>query len=64
MRQNWVMAKDSAGATKTWALAQAERCAVGGQTRIGEFLSAGPLTLAEGTCLVKAATLAAQVDGR
>jgi hypothetical protein len=49
MRQNWVMAEDSAGATNTLSLALAERSAVGGQTRIGEFLSAGPLTLAEGT---------------
>jgi hypothetical protein len=49
MRQNCVMAKDSAGATDTLALAQDERCAVGGQTRIGEFQSAGPLTLAKGT---------------
>jgi hypothetical protein len=29
MRQNCVMAKDSAGATKTLALAQDERCEVG-----------------------------------
>jgi hypothetical protein len=49
MRQNWVIVKDSALATNTSALAQDERCAVGGQTRIGEFQSAGPLTLAEGT---------------
>jgi hypothetical protein len=43
------MAKDSAGATDTLALAQDERCMVGGQTRIGDFQSAGPLTLAEVT---------------
>jgi hypothetical protein len=49
MRQNCVTAEDSAGATKTLALAQDERCAVGGQTRIGGFQSAGPLTLVEGT---------------
>jgi hypothetical protein len=49
MRQNCVMAKDSAGATNKLILAQDERGAVGGQTRIGGFQSAGPLTLAEGT---------------
>jgi hypothetical protein len=43
------MAKDSAGATNKLILAQDERGAVGGQTRIGGFQSAGPLTLAEGT---------------
>jgi hypothetical protein len=48
MRPNCVMAKDSAGTTNTLALAQDERCAVGGQTRIGGFQSAGPLTLVEG----------------
>jgi hypothetical protein len=48
-RQIWVLAKDSAGATDTLALAQDERCVVGGQTRIGDFQSAGPLTLAEVT---------------
>jgi hypothetical protein len=47
-RRNCVMAKDSEGATNTLAFAQDERCAVGGQTRIGGFQSAGPLTLAEG----------------
>jgi hypothetical protein len=48
MRLNCVMSKDSAGATNTLALAQDGRCAVGGQTRIGGFQSAGPLTLVEG----------------
>jgi hypothetical protein len=43
------MAKDSAGETNTLVLAQDERGAVGGQTRIGGFQSAGPLTLVEGT---------------
>jgi hypothetical protein len=48
MRQNCGMAKDSAGATDTLALAHDGRCAVGGQTRIGGFQSAGPLTLVDG----------------
>jgi hypothetical protein len=49
MRQNCVPAKDSASETNSLALAQDERYAVGGQTRIGGFQSAGPLTLVEGT---------------
>jgi hypothetical protein len=48
MRQNCVIAKHSAGATDTLAIAQDGQCAVGGQTRIGGFQSAGPLTLVEG----------------
>jgi hypothetical protein len=49
MRQNCVMALDSTGATSTLVLAQEERGAVDGQTRVGEFQSVGPLTLVEGT---------------
>jgi hypothetical protein len=49
MRQNCVMAMDCTGATNTLVLAQEERGAVGGQTRVGGFQSAGPPTSVEGS---------------
>jgi hypothetical protein len=46
---SWWRTKDSAGATNALEIAQAEGGALGGQTRIGEFQSAGSPPLAEGT---------------